>query len=245
MTIDDQKFQKRATAYKLTIDDINSGDFISNDFGSYLKKYNLKITRVRIMATVIQKKIYEGGETMISLENSDDRGKHAFLVLDDGSGTIRLKAWKSNVEMIYPIQIGDIIDTVARVRKYQDEIYLVPDFIRKIDDPNWELMRELEIMNLKKIYLNMKPQNELQVEKIEKSTANNIEYDTKESIKDEDSLEFKILSLIESSGHEEGIPRKEIYDKFDISNYDIDESIKNLINNGKIFITPNNTIKKT
>ena len=44
-----------------------------------------------------------------------------------------------------PFATGDIVDFVGKLREYQGEIYLVPEIIRKIDDQNYELLRELEI----------------------------------------------------------------------------------------------------
>ena len=97
MSLDDQKYQKRATAYKLNINDILTGEYITNDFGSYLKLFNLQVKRARIMATVIEKREYEAGENP-DLTDSSERGGYSFLVLDDGTGTIRMKTWKKDIE---------------------------------------------------------------------------------------------------------------------------------------------------
>ena len=42
------------------------------------------------------------------------------------------------------IEVGDIIRVIGRLRKYEDEIYIMPEIIKKFDDPNYELMNKLE-----------------------------------------------------------------------------------------------------
>ena len=245
MVIDEQKFQKRATAYKIAINDINSGEYISDDFGSYLKNLNLKITRVRIMGTVIKKREYAGGENPDLSDGISERSDHTFLVLDDGTGTIRLKTWKKDIEMLDRIAIGDIIDTVARIRKYQDEIYIVPEFVKKIDDPNWELVRELEIMKLKNIYLN----NIDEIKEFSSKTPEDMKEKKSESdeIKDSDvenDLKKQILIQLKMPGHSKGLTREELYEIINTNKIEINECINELMTNGNIFEQPNGKIKE-
>ncbi|MHA1310491.1 MAG: OB-fold nucleic acid binding domain-containing protein [Candidatus Helarchaeota archaeon] len=244
METDEQKYQKRATAYKFNIEDINKSQLINGDFGQYFSNYNLKIKRVRIMATVIEKREFEGGENLDLSTSNTDRSAYGFLVLDDGTGTIRLKVWKENVKMLYDINIGDIVDTVSILRKYQDEIYLSPEFITKIEDPNWELLRELEIIQLKKIYPLMSEEQNHKIEK--KSVKSNKEKIINDEIGDANNLlENKILNIIKSSEDSEGISRDELYKILSNSKFDIDESLKELINKGKIVEHTTGKIKAT
>ncbi len=125
---------KRLTAAKTKIADITSGKYtVLPGFESnyVLTKSGMQLSRVRLLATIVDKFLSESG-------------RFAAITLDDGTDTIRAKAFNA-VAVFDPLSAGDIVDFVGKVREYQGEIYLVPEIIRKIDDPNFELLRELEI----------------------------------------------------------------------------------------------------
>ncbi|MBD3227147.1 MAG: hypothetical protein GF329_03080 [Candidatus Lokiarchaeota archaeon] len=245
MSIEDQKFPRRATAYKLKIEDVISGEFVSDDFGSYLESLNLKITRVRVMGNVIDKRVYEGNENTNLSDEVDERGGHAFLTLDDGSGIIRLKTWKKDVEKLEFINIGDMVDTVSRVRKYQDEIYIVPEYVKKIENPNWELLRELEIIRLKQIY-SQKSNNLKDTTPKISSESKKSDSETKpiNNIDDLESVKNQILSEISDSKESNGLTRDELYILIDIPRLDINECINELMTDGKIFENSDGKIQK-
>ncbi|MCK4927920.1 MAG: hypothetical protein KAS11_05590, partial [Candidatus Aenigmarchaeota archaeon] len=43
-----------------------------------------------------------------------------------------------------------LIDIIANVREWNGEVYLVPEVLRKIDDPDLEILRRLEIQKFRK-----------------------------------------------------------------------------------------------
>lgn len=92
-----------------------------------------KISRIYIIATVIQK-----------FENDDN--SYAAITIDDGSSDIRLKSWKDDTKLINNFMVGDLVLVIGRVRKYEDEIYISPEIVKKID-PNWELVHKLTLSN--------------------------------------------------------------------------------------------------
>ena len=242
MTLDDQTYQKRATAYKVKIADIINGEYISDDFGSYLKNINLKMTRVRLMGTIIDKRIYEGGENPDFTEGPGERSSHAFIVLDDGSGIIRLKTWKKDIEKLSRVEVGDIVDSVARVREYQDEIYAVPEFVNKIENPNWELLREIDIIKLKEIYLK-RPQKSKQISSTPSTETKIKEKEPAVAKKTDqfDQIKEKILDQIGS--YKSGLSRDELYDLINVNKLDIDENINELMTDGKIYENPDGKIQ--
>ncbi len=122
------------TALKARIADITCGKYaVMPGFESnyVLTRNGMRLSRVRILATVVDKFLSESG-------------RYAAVTLDDGTDTIRAKAFNA-VSVFDPISAGDIIDFVGKLREYQGELYLIPEIIRRIDDPNYELLRELEI----------------------------------------------------------------------------------------------------
>ncbi|MHA1300141.1 MAG: OB-fold nucleic acid binding domain-containing protein [Candidatus Helarchaeota archaeon] len=152
----EQKF-KRETAYKISISDIINGNFIRIDNKSYVvTPFGLNINRARIFGVVVYSQIYKQDQNEENIDIA--RKDYGFLVLDDGTETIRVKVWGDDIDKykLQSIEIGDNLDIIGRVREYKDEIFIMPEIILKIDDPNWELVRELEKIELKQQFKNKK-----------------------------------------------------------------------------------------
>lgn len=95
---------------------------------SHIILNNKKISRVNIVATVIQK--FENEELT-----------YANITVDDGSSDIRIKAWAADIDLISNLKVGDLILVVGRIKQYNDEIYIVPEIVKKVH-PNWELVHK-------------------------------------------------------------------------------------------------------
>jgi RPA family protein len=92
---------------------------------------------VKIFGTVVSKRIYR----------SEGKVEYGVLSVDDGSGsTIQIKAWGNTTATIDRFQQGELVDVVGKLKQSKNEIYVVPEIIRRLDDPNWEIVRELEII---------------------------------------------------------------------------------------------------
>lgn len=126
--------RKRATAYKVRISDLVSGKWVEKPDGRYvLTGSGLEVQRARVMGTVVDKFV-------------NPQSEYGSITIDDGTETIRVKVWRVQSSQLESVQTGDIVDVIGKVRQYRDEIYLLPELIISVDDPNWELVRELEIM---------------------------------------------------------------------------------------------------
>lgn len=90
------------------------------------------ISRVWITGVIVQKK----QENYLS-----------FLV-DDGTGTMRVRVF-NDLER-FPVEVGDTVEVVGRVREYNGRLYVTPDFVRKID-PNTELLRRAEAVKVRRL----------------------------------------------------------------------------------------------
>lgn len=143
--------QERQVARKVDIKTINKGEYVHIDRISeetkYLPNYvdinGVKLSRVRIIATIIDKFVSEDGN-------------YASLTLDDTTDTIRCKIFLNSnfensgqnlvdMETIENIEKGSVMDIIGKVREYNDERYIQPEIIVKIDDPNFEVLRKLEV----------------------------------------------------------------------------------------------------
>ncbi|MBU0929822.1 MAG: hypothetical protein KJ623_02015 [Nanoarchaeota archaeon] len=125
----------RDIAYRTWIKDLKNGAFFEKQSElepNYILINNKKISRVYLIASVIQK-----------FENEDS--SYANITIDDGSSDIRLKVWKNDVELISDILISNLILVIGKIKKYEDEIYIVPEIVKKVD-PNWELVHKLILL---------------------------------------------------------------------------------------------------
>ena len=121
---------QRFTAYKVWLSDLKEKEFKQEaGMPAYIDINGRKVSRVNIVASVVDK---------FESEN------YASLTLDDGSAQLRLKAF-GDTSQLKNINTGDIILTISRLRNYNNETYLLPEIIRKVDSKQ-ALLRKLELI---------------------------------------------------------------------------------------------------
>ncbi len=128
---------QRLTAHKLRIRDIKDARFIESTerFEPSLIETptGIRAGRVRIMGTVVKRFVSNEGKPF------------AFITVDDATDTIRVKIWQ-DVAIFDGVEEGDIVDVIGKARKYEDEIYIAPEVVRRVEDPNEETLRRLEVL---------------------------------------------------------------------------------------------------
>ena len=124
----------RSIAYKVWISDVTSGNYTKQEgFNpNYIELDGKQVSRVNLIATVVGKFL------------SDD-GNYGALTFDDGTETIRAKTFGPDVAKIKDAEVGQIIRIVGKIKEYNDERYLSPDFVSEIKDPNWLIVQKLEL----------------------------------------------------------------------------------------------------
>lgn len=123
---------KRATAYKLKIGDIFKGKkILDGDRFNFLELFGRKINRVNIVANVVEK-------------YSSDEKRYISLTIDDASGQIRIKIFGDDVATFSDFGQGDTLVIIGLLRNYNDELYITPEILRKVD-PRYLLVRKLEL----------------------------------------------------------------------------------------------------
>ncbi len=124
--------RRNAVARRVYIVDITQ----SNKSGSNsteLENFN----EVKIFGTVVSKRIYR----------SEGKVEYGVLSVDDGSGSIiQIKAWGNVTATVDRFEQGELVDVVGKLKQGKNEVYIVPEIIRRLDDPNWEIVRELEVI---------------------------------------------------------------------------------------------------
>ena len=127
----------RFTAQKCRIKDIVCGKYVSPEgigSGYVLLEDGREVSLVHVLGTVVNFYV------------SDDE-KYGFIVLDDGTGMIRVKAFQ-DTSVIRKVKRGDIVDVVGRLRQYNDEVHMFPEFVRRVDDVNCETLRKIELAEM-------------------------------------------------------------------------------------------------
>ena len=173
------EFRKRETAYKLRIGDLlKANQIFEEDEGlnkrlQFVEVGDKKILRVNIIANVIDK-----------FESEGER-KFASITLDDGSGQIRARVFGNDIAKLQETSQGDTLIIIGLLRSYNQELYILPELIKKAD-PKYLLVRKLEI---------------------EKTFSKPLTSEQKSKIK---VLKDEIIDKIKAAELKEGIDKEEI-----------------------------------
>jgi RPA family protein len=194
---------RRMTALKVRTSDIINGKWVKQEGmePSFVKTSSgVEISRARIMGTIVSKFV------------SDD-GNFASITLDDSTETIRAKTFKT-VKPLDTVEVGNTVDLIGKVREYNGEIYLIPEVVVKVADPNMEILRKVEIM--KHSGAETVSANE-EAEKADKKEGS-------------DSLRMEIIKVIEQSG--KGVSYNEIMKSIKAPEEDIEAIVNELLSEG-------------
>lgn len=147
---------KRLTAKKASASEVTRGKFFKKPgFESNYVLTNLgrKLSRVRVLGLVVDRFV-------------ENESTYSAITIDDTSDTIRCKFF-GGTKIFDGIADGDLVDVVGKVREYNGEIYIAPEIVTKITDPNFETLRMLEIASM------VKKQKEkiMKIRELKKKTA--------------------------------------------------------------------------
>jgi RPA family protein len=166
-----EEFRKRETAYKVKIGDLLRANQVFEQSEALNKRLQFvelgdrKILRINLIANVIDKFESEG------------ESKFATITLDDGSGQIRARVFGMDINKFQDINQGDTLLIVGLLRSYNQELYIMPEIIKK-QDPKYLLVRKLELEKLEPKQLTPAQKQEVKsfrdqiVEKIKLSESN-------------------------------------------------------------------------
>ena len=122
--------QQRQTAYKVWIADLLRNAYVRGlgEFDpNYVEIKPFQVGRVNLVGVVVD--VF-----------SNDEQLYASVDLDDGSGVLRLKAFRETWRMLQPLVIGDLILVVGKVKEYNDERYVLPEIVTLVE-PGWAVMK--------------------------------------------------------------------------------------------------------
>ncbi|MBT4334204.1 hypothetical protein HOD61_00065 [archaeon] len=229
--------QGRQTAYKAWISDLINNEYIQQKGEwepNFVQIRNKQVSRVNIIAIAVEK------------FNNDD-GSYASLSIDDGTETIPLKVWKEEMDIIEGIEVGDIILTIGKIKEYNGLRYILPEIVKKIENPRWVEVRKIE---LTKEYgapsiVAEKPSSNISEEPIteEVNTSPKVEsigIEVEEEQLDSGSQLSKgsrqdLLDIISRSKSEEGMDILELIETSGIDEESANSLIQELLKEGEIF----------
>jgi hypothetical protein len=107
------------------------------------------VKRIRIIATIIDKKenLVEFGEDNISLMDDSSSNVNLIFILDDSTGLIGGKINNIDPKKYEDFYKGQIVDVVGLISKKSGPLSLSIEIIKKVEDPNYILLRNAEIIN--------------------------------------------------------------------------------------------------
>ena len=130
MPITEQKSFQRQVAYKVNISDLLDGVITKDDVSAgFIKLNGLNVSRTNIIATVVYK--------------SDD-SSYASVLIDDGTGKISLRSFE-NKDIFSKIDVGDAVLVIGKIREFNNEKYIIPEILKKINNVEWMNLRKLEL----------------------------------------------------------------------------------------------------
>lgn len=134
--------------------------------------------------------------------------------------------------------------------EYGGEIYLVPDLVIEVDDPNWEIVRELEILGVRKRFLKegkrpqlrkVEPQvRVLEIEVPPQAQVESVEGEIEEIGEEPlpqvpDEVKKKVLLAFEKLDKGEGVSPIDISAELNLTQDLVDDVFRVLIADGEIF----------
>lgn len=209
----EEKFPKRRTAYKFWIKDIINAVKIEQEGMHLFKIRDKEVSRVNVIAIVIDKQINE-------------EGTFSTITIDDGTETIRVKTWKEDVKKLENIEIEDLVMVIGKLRSYGNELSITAEIVKK-QMSDWFFIRKKE---LKTAY--GKPEEGIRKEKKEiqqKAIEEEIIGEPTETTRQ------KILELVEKETAQEGVRITKLIQESNLKEEEAERIIDELLKEGELF----------
>ena len=206
---------KKKVAYKVRIGDLVRGRFVKREGWepSYIAgKGGLEVSRVSI----------------ISLAVGLDPDSPS-LVLDDGSGRIEARAFAEG-SFFDGIEVGSLVHVIGRPRMYNDEIFLAPEIVKRLDDHRWAEVRSRELAGVCIIEAGSPEPVAIQPNEA-----------PAEEVVIDDGLPQKVFRLIKEMDKGDGADVDEVIRASGVSG--AEKVVQNLLMNGDIFEVKNGRLK--
>lgn len=204
------------TARKVRLKDLMGGKWVKKEGmepSFVITESGEKLSRVRVLGTVVGRFVAEDGN-------------FASITLDDGTDTVRVKTFKT-VKPLDTVNPGTLVEAIGKVREYNEEIYMMPEVITHVKDPNLLLLREAELA------LRAKNRKENPVSAEEEESQDSV---------DDGALRKQILEVI--SGSPDGVEYSSIPESVQAPEARIESVVNELLAEGICYEPTPGKIKK-
>jgi RPA family protein len=198
---------RRQVAYKVQIADLLNNRYVKEEgwLPNYIAVRDLKVSRANLIGVIVSKDSQEGE---VVSQN---------FILDDGTGRLSLRFFEHGKGL----EVGDIVNVIGRPREFGAERYMVPEIMKKVDDPKWVALRKMELAAEKQA-----------ASPVGDSVSEAPPVETEE-ILDESNPAEKIISILRELDSGSGVDFEELSVKFGAGNPE--EQVKRLLEQGDIF----------
>lgn len=220
----------RQTAYKLWIAEIVHADYMPGEGEwdpNYLDVKGLKVTRVNMLGVI----------TNIFSHPSNDYGS---ILIEDGTATIAIRTFKEDTKLLGQYHIGDTLMVIGRPRQYQNEVYIIPEILKKIDNPAWLKLRKIELAQTRGTIAPQQPRKEIIIPEEREQREEHIATDAQKS--GTETTRQKILNILEKQA-EAGMDIDVLIQATGAEEGDAEKMIEDLIKEGEIYMARPGVLK--
>ncbi len=122
--------KERQTAIRASVSDILDGEYSEDEGFRVITPQGVELRRVFLLGSIVDQ---------VAGDNN-----YASITLDDGTGVIRAKVWGAKASLLQKIDLNVLAMVIGRIREYNDEIYIAPEIVKPIDDPNLLVIHKYE-----------------------------------------------------------------------------------------------------
>ena len=134
-----RQVQPRQIAIRASVSDVVQGEFIDRERDKkVVSPHGVEMKRVALVGFIVSKYLKEADA---------DKKRFESVTIDDGTDTIQLKVFgEESKHMFKHVNEGVLVLVVGRVSKGKnsDEVFINPDFIKELTDPNFMSLHLLE-----------------------------------------------------------------------------------------------------
>jgi hypothetical protein len=200
--------QKRQTARRLWIATLLAG--------AYVKEEGMRPNHVLLPDASSAARV-----NLVGIVVSTSSDGLPTLVIDDGTGRISVRAFEASTQMSQ-VSVGDAVAVIGRPRQFGNEMYVLPEIVRKLPDLGWLEVRKAELAGVQLPAQGSRPAAQEQVQTQEEDVVD-----------DSFSLAENVLGAIRSLDSGPGADTEAVIEH--IGARDAEKTIQFLLRNGDIF----------
>jgi RPA family protein len=121
---------ERMTGVRASVEDVVKGKFTRENGPHVISPFGVELRRVVLVGFVVQ--------------HYARAGEYSSFTIDDGTETIRAKAWREDADLLASVELNSLVMVVGKVREYKGEVHIDPEIVRSLTDPNFITLHQLE-----------------------------------------------------------------------------------------------------